>query len=115
MKEDIKNDALCIHLKGKLILLSIDGLYKFSGTLNRGLRLLFWGNSIYKGATSSSLIYTLTMDIGEAKIADVVILSPQSIDKELIIGETYSLGTPSKTIAKFQLSEVVGLWDGKVP
>lgn len=107
------NQILGLHLKGYFLLIG-NSESAFKGPIKRGLRLVMWGDSNRK-ATSCSFINDVDIKIGEECEVEVVILSPQSIDKEINIGETYSIGAPGILLGEFKLIEVIGKWIGRVP
>lgn len=86
----------------------------FRGPIKEGLRLLFWGSS-NKIATSCSFVENYDIYIGGVGIVDLIILSPQSIDKKISLDDTYSLGFPEISIGEFKINEILGIWEGKVP
>jgi hypothetical protein len=105
-------NGLYLHLKGSLKLNPIAS--KYGSHIRRGLRILFWGNSERK-ATSCSFIKPIEIHNAQIVEAEIIIFSSQSIDKEIRIGESYSIGEPMMKIGEFILEKVIGEWSGKVP
>lgn len=104
---------LCIHLTGTLFLHG-NSKSDFSGPIKKGLRLLLWGVSDTK-ATSCSFIHDLNVSRGESIFAEIVVLSPDSIDKKIEPGELYSVGFPQIKLGDFRIVDIRGIWEGKVP
>jgi hypothetical protein len=84
----------------------------FNGPIKKGLRLVLWGNSS-KQATSCAFIKGVEIQVGEKANWEIIILSPQSIDKEIKVGETYSIGNPGIKLCDFKVTKINGMWDGK--
>lgn len=113
MDEVIANETLGLHLAGEFKLLG-NSLSEFKGPIKKGLRLVMWGDSS-KRATSCIFVKEMDMSIGETAAAEIIILSPQSIDKKIRIGETYSVGNPGIILGQFKIEKILGKWIGKVP
>lgn len=113
MSPDEANKRLAIHLKG-IFFLSGNNESNFIGPVKAGLRLVMWGNSDKK-ATSCVFINDVNIRIGVNAECEIVILSPQSIDKELLLGDKYTIGYPGIKLGDFLLEDILGQWQGKVP
>jgi hypothetical protein len=113
MNEFEANQSQCIHLRGEF---NFHGNLNsaFHGPIKKGLRLLFWGYSA-KIATSCSFVTDAKMNIGDFEIVELVVLSPQSIDKKLSLEEVYLIGFPEIAIGEFKIKNILGIWEGKVP
>ena len=107
------NNSFCVHVYGKLTLHGSKNSI-FKGPIKKGLRWLMWGNSS-KIATSISFINNIDIAINEVKFAEIIIFTPQSIDKKIVTGEKYHLGILDTHIAEFEILKIVGIWEGKIP
>ena len=108
-----KEDYLCIHLKGDFYFHGNNNP-EFVGPVVKGLRILFWGKS-YKHPTSCSFVKDKKVFKGQTQTVELVLLSPQSIDRNLEVSQTYSVGFPGMEIGKFTIQKILGKWEGKVP
>ena len=113
MNASITNHSMGLILEGEIKLIG-NPLSNFKGPIKKGLRVVLWGES-EKRATSCVFTEDVDVALGETAKCEIVILSSQSIDKEIIVNEIYPIGNPGIKLAEFKVIKIKGNWEGKVP
>jgi hypothetical protein len=113
MTEAEANNTLCVHVKGGFF---FKGSTKstFTGPIRKGLRLVLWGSSIRR-ASSIAFVDDSNIAMGTYGTCEIVILSPQSIDKKMKLEDEYNIGIPGLQLGTFTLHKILGQWQGKIP
>jgi hypothetical protein len=104
-------EPISLHIKAKLKF-HLNSGKEFKGILKRGVRLVMWGN---KKATSCSIVNDTFINKDSETSIDLVIFIIQSLDKPVAINETFKIGYPGIELGIFRITDIVGIWKGKIP
>jgi hypothetical protein len=87
---------------------------RFKGPVKKGFRPIVWIES-RDCCTSCSFVLNTEIFVGEVKVTEIVVLSPNGLHKHIEIGTTLSVGSTVDEIGKFEIVEIIGYWTDKIP